>query len=104
MKKILLTLLLAALLGIYSFPTLDIVSGGFEKSMNEFDDYITMYNKNYKDIKEYKLRYEIFNNNTNKIKNYNQKFDSIKFSKNEYMDLTSEEFKDKFITGYKKKI
>jgi cathepsin L len=65
----------------------------------EFSSFIDKYDKTYNQD-EYNIRYNIFKKNLNKINNHNDEFDcnqhSWKMEINEYTDMLSHEFKQKF--------
>ena len=72
-----------------------------DKNIVEFNNFVIQHDKHYTD-EESVLKFEIFKNNMQKIEKHNTENDDWKMSINKFADLTSEEFKEKYINGYNK--
>ena len=68
-------------------------------NLNKFQEFLSKYNKHYVDETEYSFRYNIFEQNLNKIKQHNIN-NNWKMDLNEYSDLTTAEFRNRFNLRY----
>ena len=72
-----------------------------DNNVFEFNNFVNQYSKKYTD-EEYLTRFDIFKNNIEKIEKHNTNNDDWKMSINKFADLSSDEFKEMYINGYKK--
>jgi C1A family cysteine protease len=77
-----------------------IVAYTIRPAVVEFSDFTQRYNKTYS-ADEYDLRYDIFRNNLERIRTHNEKDLSWKLGINQFADLTSDEFRMRYL-GFKK--
>ena len=78
----------------------------FSQQMNEwhnFQIFQKIFDKNYNSIEDYVYRFEVFRKNLNVIVQHNlEKGNNFTMNINKFTDLTDYEFKNKFISGFKK--
>lgn len=79
---------------IISFFILSVNAGSMQ-----FSDFIRQHNKQYSDD-ELITRFSIFKDNVIKIEQHNSENHSWKMEVNKFADLTADEFKSQYITGY----
>lgn len=86
---------------IFTITSTSISAHILDKNVIEFNNFVIQHDKHYTD-EESVLKFEIFKNNIEKIDKHNSENEDWKMSINKFADLTSDEFKEMYINGYKK--
>jgi len=79
----------------------------FEGLREEFDTWVQKHNRNYRSVEETEKRFKIWMDNHHRTIEKNKQHGPCKLTKqdvfgdNHFKDLTTEEFKERYLTGYK---
>ena len=83
-------------LSIFSLCMLHTLTEALRPAIVEFNDFTQRFNKNYS-MEEYDLRYDIFRNNLARIQEHNRGNHSWQMGVNAFTDLTTEEFRMRYL-------
>ena len=94
---------ISKILLLTSFTSINCLTTDIEYKVKSFFNHIVNFNKSYGNVYEHLKKFKVFEENLEYINEHNNKNLPFKLAQNEYVDLTQDEFKEKYVGTLNKK-